>query len=56
VRLREITAAMVDRALRAIGQHSGYGAAASTRTAVSGMFTLAVHRGAMAVNPIRMRT
>jgi integrase len=51
--LREVTPGVVARALSAIGQSSGDGAARSARTALSGMFRLAIRDGAVAVNPVR---
>ncbi len=53
LRLREVTAGVVSRALDAIAERSGHGAAKSTRSALSGMFRLAVRDGAVPSNPVR---
>jgi integrase len=53
LRLREVTPGVVNRALRAVSERSGHGAAKSTRSALSGMFRLAVREGAVGSNPVR---
>lgn len=53
VRLAEIGVAVVNRALRAIKTSHGAGAAKTTKTALSGMFKLAIDEEALAANPVR---
>ncbi len=53
LRLREVTPGVINRALTAITARSGHGAAKSTRSALSGMFRLAVRDGAVPTNPVR---
>jgi integrase len=53
LRLREVTPGVVNRALRAVSERSGHGAAKSTRSALSGMFRLALREGAVGSNPVR---
>lgn len=53
LRLREVTAGVVSRALRAISERHGPGAAKSSKACLSGMFRLAIEDGAVAVNPVR---
>lgn len=53
LRLREVTAGVVSRALRAIAERHGPRAAKSAKACLSGMFGLAIEDGAVAVNPVR---
>ena len=53
LRLREVNPGVVSRALSAIVERSGHGAAKTTRSALSGMFRLAVRDGAVSTNPVR---
>jgi integrase len=53
LRLREVTPGVVSRTLGAIAAASGQGAAKTTRSALSGMFRLAVRDGAVSANPVR---
>ena len=53
LRLREVTVGAVDRLLKAIAQHSGAGAAKSTRSVMSSLLGMAVRHGAIATNPVR---
>ncbi len=53
LRLREVTAGVVSRALTAIAENSGPGVAKSARACLSGMFALAIADGAISVNPVR---
>jgi hypothetical protein len=53
LRLREVSPGVVNRALVAISERSGHGAAKSTRSALWGMFRLAVRDGAVPTNPVR---
>jgi integrase len=52
-RLREVTPGVVSRTLGAIAKASGQGAAKTTRSALSGMFRVAVRDGAVPANPVR---
>src|SRR5688572_31804099 len=54
--IREVTPGVVSRALSAIAQSSGPGAAKTARACMSGMFALAIQDGAIAVNPVRDST
>jgi integrase len=56
LRLREADAQAVDRALRAVKDHHGAGAAKTARSVLSGVFGLAVRRGALRTNPVRDTT
>jgi hypothetical protein len=51
--IREVTPGVVSRALSAIAQSSGPGAAKTARACLSGMFALAIQDAAIAVNPVR---
>ena len=53
LRLREVTAGVVSRALRTISERHGPSAAKSAKACMSGMFGLAIEDGAVAVNPVR---
>lgn len=53
LRLREVTAGTVTRAIRAIAERHGPSAAKSARGCLSGMFALAIEDGAVPVNPVR---
>ena len=53
LRLREVTAGVVTRALRAIAERHGAGAAKSSKACLSGMFGLAIEDGAVGTNPVR---
>ena len=53
LRLREVTAGVVTRALRAIAERHGAGAAKSAKACLSGMFGLAIEDGAVSANPVR---
>lgn len=53
LRVQEVTAGVVSRALAAIAKSSGPGAAKSARACLSGMFGMAILDGAVAVNPVR---
>jgi integrase len=53
LRLREVTAGVVSRALRAMAERHGPSAAKSAKACLSGMFGLAIEDGAVAVNPVR---
>jgi hypothetical protein len=53
LRLREVTAGVVSRAVRAIAERHGPSAAKSAKACLSGMFGLAIEDGAVAVNPVR---
>ncbi|MDQ6851585.1 MAG: tyrosine-type recombinase/integrase [Actinomycetota bacterium] len=53
LRLREVTAGVVSRALRAIAERHGPSAAKSAKACLSGMFGMAIEDGAVAVNPVR---
>lgn len=56
LRLREAKVGTVDRALQAVRETKGPGAAKTTRSVLSGMFGYAVRQGAIAVNPVRDTT
>jgi hypothetical protein len=51
--VQEVTAGIVTRALRAMGERSGPSVAKTARTCLSGMFSLAVEDGAASINPVR---
>lgn len=53
LRLREVTAGVVTRALRTIAERHGAGAAKSSKACLSGMFGLAIEDGAVVTNPVR---
>ncbi|PZS25128.1 MAG: hypothetical protein DLM59_20750 [Pseudonocardiales bacterium] len=53
LRLREVSAGVVSRALRVIAERHGPSAAKSAKACLSGMFGLAIEDGAVAVNPVR---
>lgn len=53
LRVQEVTAGVVTRALRTMGERSGPSVAKTARTCLSGMFSLAVEDGAVMVNPVR---
>lgn len=53
LRLREVTAGVVSRALGAISDRHGPSAARSSRSCLSGMFGLAIEDGAVPMNPVR---
>ena len=53
LRLREVTAGTVTRAIRAIAERHGASAAKSARGCLSGMFSLAIEDGAVPMNPVR---
>lgn len=53
LRVQEVTAGTVTRALRTMGERSGPSVAKTARTCLSGMFSLAVEDGAVTVNPVR---
>jgi integrase len=53
LRLREVTPGVIGRLLADIAGRSGHGAARTSRSALSGMFLLAVRDGAIAANPVR---
>jgi hypothetical protein len=53
LRLREVTAGVVSRALRTISDRHGPSAAKSAKACLSGMFGLAIEDGAVSVNPVR---
>jgi integrase len=53
LRLREVNAGVVSRALRAIADRHGPGAAKTAKTCLSGMFGMAIEDGAASANPVR---
>ncbi len=53
IRLREATTARLDAMLRDIADRHGVPSAKRTRTVLTGMFRLAVRRGALESNPVR---
>jgi integrase len=53
LQLREVTAGVVSRALRAISERHGPSAAKSSKACLSGMFCLAIDDGAIPANPVR---
>ena len=53
LRVSEVTAGVTDRALVAIAEKHGHAAARSARSAMSGIFGLAVRHDILAVNPTR---
>jgi integrase len=53
LRLREVTAGVVSRALRTISDRHGPSAAKSAKACLSGIFGLAIEDGAVSVNPVR---
>ncbi len=53
LRVQEVTAGVITRALRAIGERSGPSAAKTSRSCLTGMFALAVEDGAAVLNPVR---
>jgi integrase len=53
LRVQEVTAGVVTRALRTMGERSGPSVAKTARTCLSGLFSLAVEDGAASVNPVR---
>lgn len=53
LRVQEVTAGVITRALRAIAERSGPSAAKTSRSCLSGMFALAVEDRATATNPVR---
>ncbi|MEO9138024.1 MAG: tyrosine-type recombinase/integrase [Jatrophihabitans sp.] len=53
LRLREVTAGTVSRAVRSIAERHGPGAAKSARGCLSGMFAFAIEDGAVLANPVR---
>jgi integrase len=53
LRVREVTAGVITRALRAIAERNGPSAAKTSRSCLSGMFALAVEDCATSINPVR---
>jgi integrase len=53
LRLREVSAGVVSRAVRAIAERHGPSAAKSARACLSGMFAMAIEDSAVATNPVR---
>ena len=56
LRVREVTPGVITRALRTIAERSGPSAAKTSRSCLSGMFSIAVEDGATATNPVRDST
>lgn len=56
LRVVEVTAGVITRALRAISERSGPSAAKTARSCLSGMFAIAVEDGATPTNPVRDST
>lgn len=53
LRVQEVTAGLVSRALRTMAERAGPSVAKTARSCLSGMFSLAVEDGAAPVNPVR---